>query len=149
MPKRNSKKEMFKKKTFKQRKLRNPSKLKSLWKTGRPGSRAPIAGDICQFVHFSGARAQGTGCQDGAKVVISQRTGVRKQFLITGGRTIFGFVAKKGGKFGDCACATDITASAKCKVHPRLNKIHILKFESHKLYEENLTPVPDLINNVR
>jgi len=46
---------------------------------------------------------------------LHRRTGVRKQFLITGGKTIFGFVAKKGGKFGNCPCATDITAAANCK----------------------------------
>lgn len=44
------------------------------------------------------------------------RSGVRKQFLIAGGRTIFGFVAKQGGKFRNCSCATERTSSAQCKV---------------------------------
>ena len=34
---------------------------------------APIVGDICQFVDFFGARRMGTGCEDGSKLVISQR----------------------------------------------------------------------------
>ena len=43
---------------------------------------------------------------------------MRKQYLITGGKTILGFVKKKGGKFGKCEgkCAKDITASSNCKV---------------------------------
>ena len=34
---------------------------------------APIVGDICQFVDFFGARRMGVGCEDGSKVVITQR----------------------------------------------------------------------------
>ena len=44
------------------------------------------------------------------------RSGVRKQFLIAGGRTIFGFVSKQGGKFRNCTCATERTGSAQRKV---------------------------------
>ena len=82
----------------------------------RSSRSAPIVGDICQFVDFFGARRMGTGCEDGSKVVITQRSGVRKQFLIAGGRTIFGFVDKQGGKFRNCTCATEKTSSAQCKV---------------------------------
>merc|ERR1719341_3173909 len=57
----------------------------------------------------------GTGCEDGSKVVITQKSGVRKQFLVAGGRTIFGFVSKEGGKFRNCTCATERTSSAQCK----------------------------------
>ena len=35
-------------------------------------ARAPIVGDVCQFVDFFGARRMGTGCEDGSKLVISQ-----------------------------------------------------------------------------
>ena len=82
----------------------------------RSNRSAPIVGDICQFVDFFGARRMGTGCEDGSKMVITQRCDVRKQFLIAGGRTIFGFVEKQGGKFRNCACATEKTSSAQCKV---------------------------------
>lgn len=71
--KRKIKKKMFKKKALKQSNLKNTSKLKASRKIGRLESRAPIAGDVCQYVDFGGARTQGTGCSDGAKVVISQR----------------------------------------------------------------------------
>ena len=41
---------------------------------------------------------------------------VRKQFLISSGRTIYGFIAKSGGKFAECGCATDISQASQCKV---------------------------------
>lgn len=74
---------------------------------------------------------------------LHRRTGVRKQFLITGGKTIFGFVAKKGGKFGNCPCATDITAAANCKVHLGLNIIHTLLVPDRPVggYSEELPEV--------
>ena len=71
--KRKIKKKMFKKKALKESNLKNTSKLKASRKNDRLESRAPIAGDLCQYVDFGGARTQGTGCSDGAKVVISQR----------------------------------------------------------------------------
>ena len=46
------------------------------------------------------------------------RAGNRKQFLIADGRTIYGFVDKKGGKkfARDCSSYTDITCDIQCKV---------------------------------
>lgn len=67
----------------------------------------------------------GVGCEDGSKVVITQRSGVRKQFLIAGGRTIFGFVAKQGGKFRNCSCATERTSSAQCKALAGLSEVSL------------------------
>ena len=43
------------------------------------------------------------------------RKGVRKQFLLTNGKTIYGFV-KKGEKFADCSTFAEITDSVDCKV---------------------------------
>ena len=37
------------------------------------GARGPLLGDICQFVDFTASRSQGSGCQDGAKIVIKGR----------------------------------------------------------------------------
>ena len=44
-----------------------------LKKAAKSGRNAPIVGDICQFVDFFGARRMGTGCEDGSKLVITQR----------------------------------------------------------------------------
>ena len=43
------------------------------------------------------------------------RKGVRKQFLLTNGKTIYGFVTK-GEKFADCSTFAEITDSVDCKV---------------------------------
>ena len=48
--------------------------------------------------------------------LISFRKGVRKQFLLTNGKTIYGF-ATKGKKFADCKNFTDVTDSVACKVY--------------------------------
>jgi len=111
-----------KKRTRKKKKMK---KLRMSKKTFGESRGAPIVGDVCQFVDFFGARAMGTGCEDGSKLVITQKSGVRKQFLITGGRTIFGFVDKQGGKFRDCACATERTSSAQCKALSGLSEVSL------------------------
>ena len=43
------------------------------------------------------------------------RKGVRKQFLLTNGKTIYGFV-RKGEKFANCSTFSEITDSVDCKV---------------------------------
>ena len=43
------------------------------------------------------------------------RKGVRKQFLLTSGQIIYGFV-KKGEKFVNCSTFAEITDSVDCKV---------------------------------
>ena len=40
---------------------------------------------------------------------------MRKQLLLTNGKTIYGF-ATKGEKFTDCASLADLTDSVACKV---------------------------------
>jgi len=114
------------------KKLRKMKKIKKMKKrmlskkdAARSSRSAPIVGDICQFVDFFGARRTGTGCEDGTKVVITQRSGVRKQLLIAGGRTMFGFVAKQGGKFSNCTCATERTSSAQCKALAGLSEVSL------------------------
>ena len=47
--------------------------------------------------------------------LISFRKGVRKQFLLTNGKTIYGF-ATKGEKFASCTNLADVTDSVACKV---------------------------------
>jgi len=113
----------------KQRKIRKITKLKKKQmlsnKAARSSRNAPIVGDVCEFVDFFGARRMGTGCEDGSKVVITQKSGVRKQFLVAGGRTIFGFVSKEGGKFRNCTCATERTSSAQCKALVGLSDVSL------------------------
>ena len=48
-------------------------KQKQSRKISKSGRSAPIVGDICQFVDFFGARRMGSGCEDGSKLVITQR----------------------------------------------------------------------------
>ena len=56
------------------RKIKKKKKQMLSRKADAKSSRsAPIVGDICQFVDFFGARRMGTGCEDGSKLVISQR----------------------------------------------------------------------------
>ena len=40
---------------------------------GARGARGPLLGDICQFVDFTASRSLGSGCHDGAKIVIKGR----------------------------------------------------------------------------
>ena len=49
------------------------SQMLSMKADAKSSRSAPIVGDICQFVDFFGARRMGTGCEDGSKLVISQR----------------------------------------------------------------------------
>ena len=42
-------------------------------KVAKSSRSGPIVGDICQFVDFFGARRMGSGCEDGSKLVITQR----------------------------------------------------------------------------
>ena len=55
------------------RKKKKMKKLRMLKKTSGESRGAPIVGDVCQFVDFFGARAMGTGCEDGSKLVITQK----------------------------------------------------------------------------
>ena len=62
------------KKLGKIKKIKKKKKQTLSRKADAKSSRsAPIVGDICQFVDFFGARRMGTGCEDGSKLVISQR----------------------------------------------------------------------------
>ena len=60
-------------KTRKITKLKKKNQMLSKKKAARSSRNAPIVGDVCEFVDFFGARRMGTGCEDGSKVVISQR----------------------------------------------------------------------------
>ena len=60
-------------KTRKITKLKKKKQMLSKKKEARSSRNAPIVGDVCEFVDFFGARRMGTGCEDGSKVVISQR----------------------------------------------------------------------------
>ena len=59
-----------KKRTRKKKKMK---RLRMSKKTSGESRGAPIVGDVCQFVDFFGARAMGTGCEDGSKLVITQK----------------------------------------------------------------------------
>ena len=63
------------KKLGKIRKITKLKKKKQMLskKAARSSRSAPIVGDVCEFVDFFGARRMGTGCEDGSKVVITQR----------------------------------------------------------------------------
>ena len=52
---------------------RQPAGRRRLRVGGARGARGPLLGDICQFVDFTASRSQGSGCQDGAKIVIKGR----------------------------------------------------------------------------
>jgi len=77
-------------------------------------SRSVLTGDNCNWLDFDTARSRGAGCADGTKMVIKNKKGVRKQFLLTNGKTIYGF-ATKGEKFASCANLADVTDSVACK----------------------------------
>ena len=55
------------------RKKKKMKQLRMSKKTSGESRGAPIVGDVCQFVDFFGARAMGTGCEDGSKMVITQK----------------------------------------------------------------------------
>ena len=59
-----------KKRTRKKKKMK---KLRMSKKTSGESRGAPIVGDVCQFVDFFGARVMGSGCEDGSKLVITQK----------------------------------------------------------------------------
>ena len=76
-----------------------------------------LQGEHCQFIDFANARSSGSGCVDGTKMVVKNKPGHRKQFLIADSRTIYGFVEKGGKKFAtDCSSYTDRTCDIQCKV---------------------------------
>ena len=54
-------------------KLKKKKQMLPKKQSSRSSRTAPIVGDVCEFVDFFGARRMGTGCEDGSKVVISQR----------------------------------------------------------------------------
>jgi len=70
--------------------------------------RAALSGDNCQWLDFGTARSRGANCADGTKMVIRNKRGVRKQFLLTNEKTIYGF-ATRGEKLPDCSSLTEIT----------------------------------------
>ena len=55
------------------RKKKKMKQLRMSKKTSGESRGAPIVGDVCQFVDFFGARAMGNGCEDGSKLVITQK----------------------------------------------------------------------------
>jgi len=73
---------------------------------------------------FGTARARGANCADGSKMVIQNKRGVRKQFLLTNEMTIYGF-ATKGEKLADCPSLTEITDSIICKDVEGLSSISL------------------------
>merc|ERR1719483_209456 len=89
----------------------------------RKGGRA-LSGDSCQWLDFGTARARGANCADGTKMVIQNKKGVRKQFLLTNEKTIYGF-ATKGEKLADCSSLTEITDSIVCKEVEGLSSISL------------------------
>merc|ERR1719411_2531419 len=72
------------------------------------GQSFVLQGEHCQFIDFAKARSSGSGCVDGTKMVVKNKPGHCKQFLIADSRTIYGFVEKGGKKFAtDCSSYTD------------------------------------------
>ena len=69
----NKRKGKVSKKLGKIKKMKKKKRQILLKKAAKSGRNAPIVGDICQFVDFFGARRMGTGCEDGSKLVITQR----------------------------------------------------------------------------
>merc|ERR1712106_173562 len=104
----NKNKESFKGKQIK----KNPPKSKKL--KSAKGNLRVLTGDKCNWMDFDTARSRGANCEDGTKMVIKNKKGVRKQFLLTGGKTIYGFVTK-GEKFADCSNMAEITDFVTCK----------------------------------
>merc|ERR1712029_1311537 len=57
-------------------------------------------------------------------MVLKNKQGSRKQFLIAGSRTIYAFVTK-GEKFPSCTTFSDKTCEVKCKPVPNLDSISL------------------------
>merc|ERR1719510_2243049 len=90
----------------------------------RKGKSVVLQGEHCQYIDFAEARSSGSGCVDGTKMVIKNKAGNRKQFLIADSRTIYGFVESGGKKFAtDCTSYTDKTCDIQCKAVSGLSSI--------------------------
>jgi len=98
---------------------------------GRSGANSRqsivLEGEHCQYIDFATARTLGSGCVDGTKMVIRNRRGHRKQFLIADSKTIYAFVQAGGKKFAtDCTSGyTDRTCEIQCKPVPGLETISL------------------------
>jgi len=86
-----------------------------------------LEGEHCQYIDFATARTSGSGCVDGTKMVIRNRRGHRKQFLIADSKTIYAFVQAGGKKFAtDCTSGyTDRTCEIQCKAVTGLDSISL------------------------
>jgi len=88
------------------------------------GPRSFATGDHCDWINLGEARQRGADCADGSKMVIKNKRAVRKQFLLTGGHTVYGF-ATVGEKFADCSSLNDITETIACKAVPGLSGVSL------------------------
>jgi len=119
----------------KQYKRIEPKKRKPR-KNTRKNSRQSVVfeGEHCQFIDFANVRSSGFECINGAKMVVKNKAGNRKQFLIADSRTIYGFVRSGGSKFAtDCTSYTDKTCDIRCKAVTGLNSITLARSVQKKI----------------
>jgi len=105
-------------------------------KNTRKNSRQSVVfeGEHCQFIDFANVRSSGFECINGAKMVVKNKAGNRKQFLIADSRTIYGFVRSGGSKFAtDCTSYTDKTCDIRCKEVTGLNSITLARSVQKKI----------------
>merc|ERR1719431_493594 len=103
---------------------RMQNEVYSQWNNQKKNGRNILVGDHCNWLNFDNARSRSASCDDGTKMVIKNKKGVRKQFLLTNGKTIYGF-ATKGQKFASCKNFTDVTDSVSCKVVEGLSSLSL------------------------
>jgi len=82
-----------------------------------------IKGDDCEYVKLCDILKL-DGCNDGKKVVITKKKGIRKQFLILNGSPVLGFVKRKK-KFTSCNSYVHVTPKVKCKEVAGLDSLNI------------------------
>jgi len=124
---RDAKRRRRKMKSKKRSKNRRKHLKKKGMKRGRMSRQSIVLeGEHCQYIDFATARSSGSGCVDGTKMVIKNKAGNRKQFLIANSKTIYGFVEAGGKKFAtDCSSYTDKTCNIQCKAVSGLSSVSL------------------------
>merc|ERR1712243_404605 len=121
----NRRKKKQKRKHIKKFKGKNSNWSKrKISKTKRLPRNKNLVGDHCNWLDFGTARIRGSSCTHGTKMVIKNKKGVRKQFLLTNGKTIYGF-AIQGEKFANCTDLAEITDSIACKAVEGLSGVSL------------------------
>jgi len=106
------------------REYKNNNRKKQIQKARRRNQSRFLSGESCDWLDFDTVRSKGSNCVDGTKMVIKNKKGVRKQFLVTNGKTIYAFVTN-GEKFASCSDLVEVTDSVSCKTVPGLSSLSL------------------------